>query len=148
MTDHQFSAEWCRAAAGCIAELEQRLAAAESAKEDAIADARAQFDKYMDCHKAYRELQDKLSAAEARVGELTNQLALRLRAESCDKEELLAECIENRQRLAAAEAAARWWRMAARGYILAEGELHPDERWPWLVDEAADEAAKGGGDVA
>mgnify|MGYP000949930812 CR=1 FL=1 len=31
MTDHQFSAEWCRAAAGCIAELEKRLAAAEAA---------------------------------------------------------------------------------------------------------------------
>lgn len=49
-------------------------------------------------------------------------------------------------RLAAAEAAARWWRMAARGYILEEGEVHPDERWPWLVDEAADEAVKGGRD--
>lgn len=88
-----------------IDEMRRSFAAAEAAKEDAIADARAQFDKYMDCHKAYRELQDKLSAAEARVGELTNQLALRLRAENCDKEELLAECIENRQRLAAAEAA-------------------------------------------
>jgi hypothetical protein len=37
-----------------------------------------------------------------------------------------------KQQLAEAQKAARWWRMAARGYILEEGEVHPDERWPWL----------------
>ena len=38
MTDHQFSAEWCRAAAGRIAELEKRLAAAEAREQKDIAE--------------------------------------------------------------------------------------------------------------
>ena len=50
------------------------------------------------------ELRATLAAAEARVSELTKQLAIRCRAETCDKEELLAENVELRAKLAAAEA--------------------------------------------
>lgn len=36
------------------------------------------------------------------------------------------------EKLAEMTTAAKWWRMAARGYILEEGEIHPDDRWPEL----------------
>jgi chromosome segregation ATPase len=50
------------------------------------------------------ELKARLAASEARVAELTKQLSLRCRAEMCDKEELLAENIDLRTKLATAEA--------------------------------------------
>ena len=89
MTDHQFSAEWCRAAAGCIAELEQRLAAAEARSmatkyeelrsiidggsetmthEDAVQDLKDRADER-------DELQRKLAAAEAALKLRTAELA-------------------------------------------------------------------------
>ncbi len=62
------------------------------------------------CHQTLIDFRDacqgltaRLSEAEARVTKLTEQLALRLRAEGCDREELLKECIANREKLADAE---------------------------------------------
>lgn len=83
----------------CVKHLKERLAAAEEAAQPLSLHAEV---------TAWRnerdEIKQRLAAAEARVTELTAQLALRLRAEGCDREELLKECIENRNKLAAAEA--------------------------------------------
>lgn len=103
-------------------------------------------DSDCDCGATITALTERLAAANADIDRL-NQM---LRATGYGQGQIDAyddECEAREraeERLASAEEAARWWRMAARGYILEEGEVHPDERWPWL----ADEAAKGGCDVA
>jgi hypothetical protein len=33
-----------------------------------------------------------------------------------------------------AQEAARWWRQAASGHSLDQEDMHPDERWPWLLE--------------
>jgi hypothetical protein len=84
------------------------------------------------------KLRERLAAAEARISELTKQLALRCRAETCDKEELLAENIELRAKLAAAEAAAHFiW---DRSGLLVDDRHQALRNWPWLNRE------EGGGE--
>lgn len=68
-----------------VNELTQRLAAAEEATVKRL--------------ELISRLSESLAAAEARVSELTTKLARRCRAETCDKEALLAAHIELRERL-------------------------------------------------